>query len=242
MATAIEDPRLGIGGNNPPPHETFKLHIDDLFETATGFLDGDPIATEGQAEAVSKLLDDARTAGKDADKQRAAEKKPHDDEAKAVQERWKPIIARAELTAETCKKALAPWLEARDAEMRAAALAAQREAEEKAAAARALHEQTGTDLAAREQAERALKDAARAERDANRADKAKAQATGGTRAVSLRSVWTATITDRRAALNYYLKTNPEAFVDVIQGLADHEARHGPRTSPGVEFTEQKVAV
>lgn len=240
MATAA------IGHNNPPeptPLETFKLHIDDLFETASGFLDGTGVANDEQAEIVSKLLSDARDAGKDADKQRVIEKKPHDDAGKVVQAAWKPIIERAELTAETCKKALAPWLKAKDDALRAVALAAAKEAEEKAAAARALHAATeATDLAGQEAAEQALREADEAAKAAAKADGAKAHATGGSRAVGLRSVWTATITDRRAALNHYIVAHPQEFVAIIQSLADSEARHGPRTAPGIQFTEDKVAV
>lgn len=241
MATAAP----AIGHNNPPeptPLEAFTSHINDLFAEASNFLDGDPIATEGQAEAVSKLLSDARDAGKDADKQRAAEKKPHDDAGKAVQAAWKPLIERAELAAETCKKALAPWLKAKDDALRAAALAAAKEAEEKAAAARALHAKTdATDLAGQEAAEQALREADEAAKAAAKADSAKAHATGGSRAVGLVSVWTATIVDRRAALNHYIQAHPGEFVAVIQSLADHEARHGPRTAPGIKFTEDRVA-
>lgn len=240
MATAA------IGHNQPPeptPLEAFTAHVNDLFTEATNFLDGEPILTEGQAEAVSKLLSDARDASKDADKQRVIEKKPHDDAGKAVQEAWKPIIARADLTAETCKKALAPWLKSKDDALRAVALAAAQEAEKLAAAARALHAATdATDLAATERAEQALKEADQAAKAAERADRAKSQATGGSRAVGLRSVWTATITDQRTALNHYIKSQPQEFIALIQGLADSEARHGPRTAAGVKFNEEKVAV
>jgi hypothetical protein len=239
MATAA------IGHNNPPeptPLETFKLHIDDLFETAAGFLDGTGVANDEQAEFVSKLLSDARDAGKDADKQRVIEKKPHDDAGKAVQAAWKPLIERAELTAETCKKALAPWLKAKDDALRAVAEAAAKEAEEKAAAARALHQAAeATDLAAQEAAETALRQAEEAAKAAAKADGAKAHATGGSRAVGLVSVWSAEIEDRRLALNHYIQAHPGEFVAVIQALADHEARHGPRTAPGIKFTEERVA-
>lgn len=247
MATAIDRvvASAGIGHNSPPEHEpfwAFSNHIGDLMDEAQQHLDGGGVKSAAEAEGIAKLLDMLRTAKKDADAARAAEKKPHDDAAKAVQARWKPIIDRADLAAGVCKQALAPWLEAQEAEKRAVAEAARLEAEMKAAAARAaIQAAAPTDLAAREHAETLLKDASKADRLATKAENSKAQAAGGSRAVGLRSVWKAEITDRRAALNHYLRQNPQDFEATIQRLADHEAKHGPRTAPGIAFTEHKVA-
>jgi hypothetical protein len=84
------------------------------------------------ADAVSKLLDMIRKAKKEADDFRAAEKKPHDDAAKAVQEKWKPLITRCDLAADAAKKALTPYLEAVEREKRAVAEAARKAADEQA--------------------------------------------------------------------------------------------------------------
>src|SRR3546814_11800322 len=77
MATALAE--IGHNSQAMTPYEAIKLHIDDLFETAQGFLDGDPIATEAQATSVSQLLDDARQARKAAEGQRKLEAKPFDE-------------------------------------------------------------------------------------------------------------------------------------------------------------------
>lgn len=235
MATALS--------NAPPdPFEAFKLHIDDLFEQAGQFLDGEPITTDAQAEDVSRLLNMLRKAEKDADSARAEEKRPHDEAGKAVQAKWKPLLERAALAMTTAKKALAPFLKAKEDAQRAAAEAARREAEEALrrateAAARARQDDLGGQAEASalaEQAEAAL-------RAANRADKQKAQAKGGERAVGLRSVWTATLTEPREALKHYMVAQPDALKAWLQDQADRDVRAGKRAIPGFEISEERVA-
>jgi hypothetical protein len=219
MIDILENPRAVIGGNQPPeltPYEAIKLHIDDLMETAQGFLDGEPITTQAVADEVGKLLDEARKARTAADEQRKIEAKPFDDGKKAVQALWTPLsdekTGKCALIAMTAKKALAPFLAAEQAKKEAIAAEARceadRKAEEAQAAIRAADE---TDLAARENAEALLKEAGKAEREANRAGKDRATATGGARAVSLRTVWTATLTDPTDALKHYRAKQPEAL-------------------------------
>jgi hypothetical protein len=62
-----------------------------------------------------------RKARKDADEARVAEKKPHDDAAKAVQAKWTPLLDKCELAETTAKKALAPYLIAKEAAQQAEA-------------------------------------------------------------------------------------------------------------------------
>src|SRR3546814_17507768 len=71
-----------------------------------------------------------RQAKKAADEQRVIEKKPHDDAAKAVQTKYKPLIDKCELAASVAKKALVPWLEHLEAEQRADAERQCKEADE----------------------------------------------------------------------------------------------------------------
>jgi hypothetical protein len=242
MATAAAT----IGHNNPPeptPFESFDAHLSGLHEEAKLWLDGSGVQSEADAEGVSKLLDMLRTAAKDADRARAAEKKPHDDAAKAVQARWKPLLDRADLAASVCKQVLAPFLRKQEDEKRAAAEAARREAEEKAAAARAAIQAADlTDLAAREEAERLLKDASKADVAANRAEKDRAQAKGGARAVSLRSIWTPVLADSVAALKHYRATRPDELKDFLLIQAERDVRAGERDIPGFTITEERVAV
>lgn len=238
--------RLGIGGNNPPeptPHDAFAAHIEDLFAEASNFLDGEPIASEGQANAVSALLDQARKAGKDADAARAAEKKPHDDAGKAVQAKWKPLLDKADLTVSTAKKALAPWLLKVEQENAAKAVAARKEAEEKAEAARAaLAAADASNLAAQAAAEALVKDADKAEKAATKSEGAKAHATGGARAVGLRSYFHPELIDPVEALKHYRATQPAALRGFLLSLAETDVANGARAVPGFEVIEERRAV
>lgn len=239
MATAA------IGHNNPPeptPYEAIKLHIEDLMETAQGFLDGEPITTQAVADEVGKLLDAARQADKAAEAQRKIEAKPFDDGKAEVQARFKPLSERCFLVVSTAKKALAPFLQAKQAQLDAEAAEARRIAEEKRAEALAARQASeATDLAARERTEALLKDADRAEREANRAGKGKAMAAGGARSTALRSVWTPELTDRRAALTYYMQSQPEELAEWLLGQAKRDVASGARSIPGFTISESKVA-
>lgn len=230
-----------IGHNAPPPLVAHSLHIEDLIEQAKQFLDGAPITTQGQADEIGKLVDMIRQAKKGADEQRAVEKKPHDDAAKAVQAAWKPLIDRCDLAASTAKQALVPWLEKLEAEQRAEAERKRQEAEKaRQAALEAERAASAANLEAIERVEQARKDVAAAERAANKADKAKAHATGGSRAIGLRSYWAHEITDAVAFARWawtHRRTELLAALDVI---AKHEAT-GPKNIPGLTIHEDRRA-
>lgn len=241
------DARLQIGGNNPPDptaYEAVKTHIDDLYVEAKNFLDGEPIDSQGQADAVSRLLDDLRKAEKAADAARKVEAKPFDEGKAEVQTRYKPLLEKATTGADVCKRALAPWLEKLEAEKRAAAEAARREAEEKArAAAEAIRKaQESADLEAREQAELLAKEAKQAERAATQAENDKAGAHGGSRAVTLRTYYTPVLTDGVSALMHFFSTRREECDRFLIGLAEAEVRAGKRQIPGFEIKEERRAV
>lgn len=223
--------RHAIGGNSPPPLEAMSIHIEDLFATASGSLAAGPIATDEQEAALDALLDDIRQAKKDADAQRAVEKKPHDDAARAIQTAWKPLLDRCDKAANAIKDALTPYREARQ---RAKDELARQLREEAEAAVREAQEalKGSDDLEERFAAEEKLKHASKLTAVANRSDR---EATG------LRTHWEAEITDRRAALNHMVKIYPERFTDLIQQIADEEARGARGTIPGVLFHERKRA-
>jgi len=65
--------------------------------------------------------------GKLADENRKEEKRPHDDAAKVVQSKWKPILDRAALAIDVCKKALTPYLAEKERKQALVAEAARRE-------------------------------------------------------------------------------------------------------------------
>lgn len=233
----------GIGHNSPPdPFEAFDLHVTDLFEQAEQFLDGTGIATQQQADDVSRILNMCRKARTDADKVRADEKRPHDEAGKAVQAKWKPILDKCDLAAGAAKKVLAPWLEARDAEQRAVAEAARVEAEEKAAAARiAAQTVAPDDLAAQARLAELREVSEAAQKAATKAGKAKARASGGERAVGLRKRWIPTITDRMAVLKHYMLERPDDLAAWLADQVERDNRVAKRDVPGVTYKEESYA-
>lgn len=222
---------IEIGHNAPPPDAFFGLHIDDLFALLSDTLSGGAVDSDEKEAAIDALLDDFRKAAKDADKARAAEKKPHDDAGKAVQEKWKPIVAKADRGADACKEALTPYRIEKQRIADEAARKAREEAEAKQKAAQEALRQS-EDLEAKFQAEQELEQAKKLTAVANRIDRAP---------TGLRTHWEAEVTDFGAALRHYLKAQPDEFVDLIQTLADRDARGARQPVPGVLFHERKKA-
>lgn len=222
---------MSPGHNNPPPLMAMSLHIEDLFALVSGSLAGGPVTTDTQEAALDDLLDELRKAKKLADTQRADEKRPHDDAGKAVQAAWKPLLDRCDKGADAIKQALTPYREARQRAKDEAARKAREEAEAKQREAQAALRQS-EDLEARFAAEEQLKQATKLTAQANRIDRT---------ATGLRTYWEAEVTDRRAALIHYIARDPDAFADLIQRLADADARGARAPVPGVVFHERKKA-
>ena len=237
-----------IGHNEPPsdapdPFEAIRVHCADLYERASPWLTGAPITTDAQAEEVDQILDDARKAYSAADDRRIAEAKPHDDAKAAVQAKFAPLIADTKAQKgtmvrlqETCKAALTPWRAKRAADAAAAAEALRQEAAKRAAEAADAAKAASGDLEATEAAEELVRVAQTAQRDANRAEKAATTGTG------LRTVYVATITDRKAAIVHYMNDQPGEFLALVQRLADIDVRNGKRSLPGFTVAPEKRAI
>lgn len=237
---------IGIGHNNPPeptPFDAIKTHIEDLVETAKGFLDGSGVTTQAEADALAKLMDEGRKATKAADQARAEEKKPHDDAAKAVQAKWKPLMEAGDRIVTLCKQALAPYLEAQEAEKRRIAEEARKAAEEAAAkAAEAARQAAASDLAAQEQADALAKEAKAALTAANKADKDKAHGVGGSRAATLRTTYRPVMTDGVEAARWAWQNRREECEAFFLSLAVVAVREGKRQIPGFNVIEERSVV
>lgn len=238
--------RFGIGGNSPPeptPFDAIKVHVDDLMETARGFLDGTGVNTQAEADALSKLMDEARKASKAADGARAEEKKPHDEAAKTVQAKWKPLIEAGDRVVAVCKQALAPYLEAQEAEKRRIAEEARRAAEQAAqAAAEAARQAHATDLEAQERAAALAKDASKAETAAKKAEGDKAHGVGGARATTLRTSYKPVMVDGVAAARWFWSNRREECETFFLSLAETEVRNGKRQLDGFRIDEVRSVV
>lgn len=97
----------------PGDTEMFKLlqdRIDDLGREAEKRIEGPPIADQDEADRIANLADALAQFHRVADNSRAREKKPHDDAAKAIQQRWLPLLFKAETYKNLKYKLLTPWL------------------------------------------------------------------------------------------------------------------------------------
>lgn len=243
----MNEKRATSGHNRPSetPFDQVVTRIENLHLEAQNWLDGEGVADQAQADMVSKLLDDARKAKKEADELRKAESKPFDDGKAEVQARYKPLLGKADLIADLCKKVLAPFLDAQERAKREAEAKARAAAEAKAEAARKAHEaaKDSTDIAEREKAEAAIAEAKEAERAAARAGKDKGHAKGGSRVVGLRIYYAAEVTDMQTFARYVWEHHQAELREFLDGLAKRLAHEQPmQTLPGVTVHEQKRAV
>lgn len=221
----------GVGHNAPPADATFGLHIDDLFSMLSNTLAGGTVDSDDKEAAIDALMDEFRKASKDADEARKVEAKPFDDGKKAVQAKWKPIIDKADRGVSECKSALTPYRVEKQRIADEAARKAREHAEAKQRAAQEALRQSD-DLEAKFQAEQELEQAKKLAAVANKIDRAP---------TGLRTHWEAKLTDKTAALRHYLKTQPDEFSDLLQTLADRDARGARPPVPGVLYHERKKA-
>src|SRR3990167_6476325 len=121
MPREAQAARLAIGGNMPPA-DTFglvKSEVDDLYQEAKHWLDGEEVSDAKTAEAIATLLNMLRDAGKKADEEFTKEKAPHLAAGRVVDDKWRPIKMMVKTAADACKKALGVWQVKVDAAQRA---------------------------------------------------------------------------------------------------------------------------
>ena len=240
-----------IGHNNPPkqtPFEAFESHINDLYDEAKQWLDGEPVTTQEQADALNTLEANVRQAAKDAEALRKEMVKPHDDAKAEIQAKFNPLIGNTKAVTgktvkaiEAIKAALKPYLIELDRQQREAAKLAREEAERKEReAVEALRQSDVANLADRDRAEALLKDAKAAEQAAIKAENAKAHAKGEGRATGLRTVYVATMTDEKAAAAWAWINHRTELLAFVQDQANKAVRSGARSIDGFEITETKV--
>ena len=130
IPTEDAQPIAGIGHNGgplPTAFEKAEAEVSKLYEEASLWLDGAKVDSQELADGIANLLNMLRAAEKSADTARKAEKEPHLEAGRAVDAQYKPVLERAKLAADACKKALAPWLQKVEAEKAAAAAMLTRE-------------------------------------------------------------------------------------------------------------------
>lgn len=244
-----------MGDNRPPPYraeivEGHEAKAREFVDAAGEWLDLGEIADETQAAKLNDFVAGVKAVMKTVDADRKLDKAPHDDAAKAVQGVYNPIIGMLKRAVERVEPLQRAWLQKEQERQRAEAA---RRAQEAAAAARAAEEaaqkaEARNDIAGEVAAEAAAKEAARLQKEAARAEKAKAQvgsAGGGARTASLRTSWRAEITNIRVAFLAF-EDAPEV-ADLIRTLAERKARSSgfdaeKDTIPGIRLHKTEKAV
>jgi hypothetical protein len=215
------------------------MALDDLYIEAGNFLDGAPIENQGQADAIGVILSTAKKIKKDMDEARAEEKRPHDEAAKAVQLKWKPLLDRCDAIGMAAKAPLTDYLNKLAEEQREAERIAREEAARAAQEAIEAERASVGNLAAQEVTRQLQRAADTLARDAARAGKAKAHVAGADRALGLRTYTIAVVTDRRALLEHVMRNDPDALADWLNTYATKAL---PTQLPGVTIEhERKVA-
>lgn len=237
-----------IGHNNPPeptPFERSHEEAEDLFLEAANWCDGAPVETQEQADALIGLRAQIKAAIKRADERRKEEARPHDEAKADIQARYNALIGdnktsgkgKLVLADEACQSALAPWLRKVEEEKRrrAEAARAQQEAKQRAAEAAFHHAREGDNLSAKAEAERLAQEAAAAERQSKKAEKAASANTG------LRTVLSADVVDLQAFAKWGWAHDRAALEDHFRARATALVRNGRSDLPGVAITETREA-
>lgn len=98
-----------IGSNNPPADEAAADVITSAIDAALAALKN-PVASQSDCDKLANHRDRLSKMWKAQDEDRKKQKQPHMDEAKAVDEIYKPILARIEEAGSKVKKAITAWL------------------------------------------------------------------------------------------------------------------------------------
>jgi hypothetical protein len=228
-----------IGANNPPAFDAFSLALDDAYDTAKDFLDGKPIANQGEADSIGRIVGEVKRIKRDADAARAEEKAPHLVATRAVDDRWRPLTERAETILKAAQAPLTAYLNKLADEQREAEVKAREEAARKAQEAIEASRQAGGTIEAVERARELEKAADKAAKEAAKTGRQKAHVTGADRAIGLRTYKVATVTDH-AALLKWIKANDPA--PLRAWLEEYARKALPAELPGTTvITERKVA-
>lgn len=243
--------RAILGGNNPPeptPFDMSKQAIEDLYIEAGQWLDGEPVTTQAQADAINTLKAAIKAAKAEAEERRETEIKPHQVTVAEIQSRYNELIGKNKTVTglaikaeEACNAALKPYLLELDRRQQEAARLAREEAERKQQiASSAMQQRVAANLAQRDEAERLVKEAKKAEDDARKAEGLKAHARGEGRATGLRTVYSAVMIDPREAAAWVWKERNADLIAWVQEQADKAVRAGARTIQGFTVIEEKV--
>lgn len=220
--------------NNPPdPLDDALAPFGDVISEAENWLDGAPVETEGQMNAVDTLIKGVKAARKAVEGAEESEAKPIYDQWKAAKARYKPTLDDLDRITKGLVAAVDAFKRKLAAEKAEAERKARAEAAEAARLAREAAEcAAASDIEAQREAARIQAEAEEAQRRAAAA--AKDQVKG------LRTVTRYEVTDHRALLNWIARNDRNAITAFIEEWArqNHKA-HGAADGLRV-WTEKKA--
>lgn len=109
----VEEPARGIGDNSASlaPHEDIMAQINALADAARDWLKGigGKLVTQEHADKIANYATKFGDLEKKADAARVEEKRPHDEAARDVQTKWKPVVDLAADKKKGAKKLFEGW-------------------------------------------------------------------------------------------------------------------------------------
>lgn len=213
--------------------------IKDYAAQALSWLKQTGIKTKTDSDKAANYRAELLRLSKEADTQRVAEKKPHDEAAKAVQAKWTPLVSEAANAADEIRNALTDYMTAEKRKLEAEQNA-KYEAEQKAAAvaraeieAQRAKQMRDDPIAALTSPEPELPMAPPPP------EPVKVQAGGQRgRKTGLREVTKYIVTDHAKALAFFAES--EDVKELVQKLAERAGKAGVAV-PGVEKKIEEVA-
>lgn len=236
-----------FGHNNPPdPFDQLRERTAELIQNANRWINERGEVNAGTEPQAVDFANQLRQAFKDAEDMRKAEKQPHMDAAKAVDDKYATIKTLLETAGKRIKQMLTDYLNkkaAAEAEERrrleAEAAAARKAAEELAAQAESGE---GDVIGNTVQAEQAAKAAAEADKRAQQiGEGTKAHGAHAGRAMSLRTRRVGVIVDQGKVYRRYSKD--ALVIEALQKCVDRDVRSKDfgGSIPGVEVKEERSA-
>lgn len=122
-----EHPLVAMGSNQAPDDDTYeglRDAIEPLATEAKRLLAGPPAKTQVEADQITNLADRLSQLWTKAETLRKAEKKPFDEGARLVQEKWVPLTSSADQFKNLKYKLVTPFLQAEERAAKQAAEAA----------------------------------------------------------------------------------------------------------------------
>lgn len=204
------NPRIAIGGNNPPDPIDLALEpYADIIEEVGNWLDGATVENEEQLKATDALLKALKEARKAVDAARDEVTKPLHEAWKSEIARWKPTQDDLDRQVKCLIAAQAPFKAKLAAEKEEARRKAEEEAAAKAEAARQAHiAANSASIEEQRRADELLREAAEAEKAAARAAKDTVK--------GMRTVQVYAIESHRDALHWIAKNDRDAVTAFIE--------------------------